>query len=571
MKHVKIIFLLIAFCVVNMQKAFSQSDASESSKVFVINDSTKLYWAEEYTTDFMYLSGFSLRDSSERRIFHIRMINGADDSTYVNSQWGNFVQSESFRDNAYCLSLTNFSSTNQTLQRKKFNYDTKTWDICSFYNDGLYFSGTAFDAKRTAIYELSDDVSHSEDKFMIKLIFFILVFTAFAVTVPIWEDFAWVWLLVGFLISLCSTVFIDLSIVSQLFLPLLCLSATAFLFKIPQYSGTIRTVGQLILAGVIIVFFGLKQFVCVDDTIRLSDGYELNLTWKRGSCLIKRLYVKSMLSNLVPVAVNANGEEYTLYISKYEFSGGNYSVVSDEALSWLFGLCKDPLYNFSFRESQILMEYLNLLTGVRFDFMSYQEWASITKDKNHSPNDLDYCKVTKGDVSDDGLVNILGNMPEYTYSYYSGNYRVGMAADTLVQSYTNVLVAGSAFECSDSLNLSIVNKNVRNGLVGFRLVFRPDDIGARKFSVKGFLRSDKVSTGLPKKISLVSVDGLRVEELANYESFEELLIEGRLADRKFEAVDLSDNKVFYYDQPQGLEYYDFVPEFTFMNTKTPCR
>jgi hypothetical protein len=49
------------------------------------------------------------------------------------------------------------------------------------------------------------------------------------------------------------------------------------------------------------------------------------------------------------------------------------------------------------------------------------------------------------------------------------------------------------------------------------------------------------------------------------------LFEGRLADRKFEAVDLSDNKVFYYDQPQGFEYYDFVPEFTFVNTKTPCR
>ena len=79
------------------------------------------------------------------------------------------------------------------------------------------------------------------------------------------------------------------------------------------------------------------------------------------------------------------------------------------------------------------------------------------------------------------------------------------------------------------------------------------------------MRSDKAYTGLPERIELLSVDGRHVKDLYNYESFEELLIEGRMKDRRFEAVDLSDNKVFDYNQPEGLEYYDFEPVFTFVS------
>ena len=571
MKRFKVIAILLAFCVIAAQKAFSQYAASDTAEVFVINDSTELYWAEEYTSDFMYMSGFHLDDSTERTILHQRMVNGANDTTYLNSQIGNLVQSESLRrdDESYFLSQVNLSDDdlNNFHYRKRFDYSNQIWEIVNFYDDWSYYSGRAYDPKRTVFYSLSEDENYSEDKNMLKLLFLIWVIAAFCIIFPMPKDrpFVIVWLIICAVIGICSVAFLDLNVINQLFLPLMCLCATALLFMIPRYSGTIRRIGQLILGIIIILFFALKQYVFIDSSITLSDGYELNIKWKRGTCLIKRAYIRNILSNLIPVKVNSNDEEYTLYVSKYEFSSGNAGVVSDEVLMWLFGSSKDPLYNFSFRESQVMLEYLNILTGVKFDFLTYGEWCSISKGKKHAPNNIDYCKVNKGDVSEEGLVNILGNMPEFTSSYYPDNYRLSLAADTMFRAYNYVAVAGSAFECSDSLNVSIVNKNVRNGLAGFRLVFRPDDIGARKFNIQGFLRSDKAYTGLPERIELLSVDGRHVKDLYNYESFEELLIEGRMKDRRFEAVDLSDNKVFDYNQPEGLEYYDFEPVFTFVS------
>lgn len=155
-------------------------------------------------------------------------------------------------------------------------------------------------------------------------------------------------------------------------------------------------------------------------------------------------------------------------------------------------------------------------------------------------------------------------MPEYTSNYHTGNYRLGLAADTLIRSYNNVVVTGSAYECMDSISLSVVNKNIRDGFVGFRLVYRPNDIGARTFFIMGYLRSDKKYSNLPSKIKLVSIDNYYVKNLDNYESFEELLIECRFKNRTIKAVDLSNNKEFIFHHPMGFEYYDFEPQFSFV-------
>lgn len=273
-----------------------------------------------------------------------------------------------------------------------------------------------------------------------------------------------------------------------------------------------------------------------------------------------------MFSNMIPVLVESKGKEYILYISKYEFSEDDFNIVVDEPMNWLNVLFKfnRPLDNLSFRESQIMLELLQKITGVKFDFLSYDEWKAAALYKSHVPNNMDYSDVNEGDVNDNGLVNILGNMPEYTSNYYSGNYRIGLAADTIIKSYNNVAIAGSAYKCADSINLSFVNKNTRMGRVGFRLVYRPNDIGVRKFCIKGYLRSDKKHTQLPQYIELVSMDGHSVEEFSCYESFEEFQIECRFKNKIIHAIDLSNNKEFSFQHPKGFEYYDFEPHFSFV-------
>lgn len=310
--------------------------------------------------------------------------------------------------------------------------------------------------------------------------------------------------------------------------------------------------------------FCYKQFYDTNEKLRLSDGYELNLKWQKGTGLIRRAYIRKLFSNMIPVKVNSNNEDYVLYVSKYEFSDGDLSVITNESFSSIFGCSKRATCGLSFRESQVVLEMLKALTGVKTDFLSYNEWKSIAKCNKHSSNDFEYGKVTIGNSNEDGLFNILGNVPEFTSNYYNNNYRVGMAADTIFRAYNNVVVAGSAYRSNDSINFSFVNKNFREGLVGFRVIIRPNDIGTRKFTIKGHLRSDRKYSGLPEKIELISIDGHCIENISNYESFEEILIECSTKKRTIEAIDLSLNKVISFEHPKGLSYYDLVPEFYFI-------
>lgn len=371
-------------------------------------------------------------------------------------------------------------------------------------------------------------------------------------------------LLICFLTSLGSVIFINVYLQRQLFFPLYCLCITAFAFKIPQYQGAVRYITQIIIGCIIIIFFVNKQFFATNECIKLSDGYELNIEWQKGTSLPRRHYIRKIFSNMIPVTVESNNKRYTLYVSKYEFSSGDLDVVSNELFCPLSGSSKKPADWLSFRECQIILEILYNLTGVKPDFLSHPEFLSISNNKNHAPNDTDYIKVTKGAPDEYGLINFLDNMPEYTSSYKYGDYRIGMAADTIYKAYNKVIIAGSAYFSTDSTKFRIVSKNFRDGYVGCRLIVRPDDIGARKFTIKGHLRSDREYSNLPTEIELISIDGHCVEDIFNYESFEELLIECRPKTKRIEAIDLSKNKVFSFEHPVGLPYYDFEPVFTFV-------
>lgn len=532
----------------------------------MLDDSIELSWKNIFEEDFTSVTGFFLNDVYS----FYREINGANDTTYMNFQMGNTVQVEHFYPDdenyhSYSLRRVNLSSPNweEYIQCKVYNKDNHKWSI---YKKGEGWQiGSRYCIDKLLFHDISDG---DDDSTFIAVFLFFFIYLAFAAVLPFWDndDYGWVWWLVGFLFSLGCAIFIESYMQRQLFLLLLSIISTFILFKIPRYVGKVRYVSQILIGIVIISIFTYKQFFVIDETFKFKDGQELNIKWKRGTCLIKRHYIKQMLSEMIPVKVESKGKEYILYVSKYEFSEDDYSVVAGDPFNWLDVLSRSnrPLYGFSFRESQIMQEFLSKITGVQFDLLSHEEWYAASLYKNHSPNSYDFVNVDEGAPNENGLVNINGNMPEYTSNYYAGNYSLGLAADTLIRSYNNVLVAGSAYECTDSIIISTVNKNIREGHVGFRLVYRPNDIGARRFCIIGNLRSDRKHTDLPQQIKLISIDGHSIDGISNYESFEELLIECRFKNKTIRAIDLQNNKEFSFQHPKGFEYYDFEPLFSFV-------
>lgn len=567
---VKLIYiLLLLFDGLNPVYANFIQQNFESDKTIVLEDGTKLFWQNKYDNDFSLTTGFYMDDDGG--LLFGRIVNGASDTTYINAQYEKICQIETMwsDEDYYQIKKINLSSDIYS-KCKYYNKDKETWAIYDMKNDGSWQSGRKYSIDKTSLYDISSDAEDycEEDDNMMRLCLFLFVYFAYAIVFPLgnFQKHGWVWFIVGLVLSLYCTFGVDKTLQKQLFLPLFSIITTSLFFLIPQYVGSVRYVTQFLLGTVIISIFAYKQFVDLDKTIKFADGEEVNVKWEKGTCLIKRHYIKRMLSDMTPVIVNSQGNEYLVYVSKYEFSEDDLSVVNDESLNWLNVFCKfnRPLYDFSFRESQIILEFLSRITGLRFDFLSYEEWVSASLYKKHSPNLLEYEDVDEGEINDNGLVNILGNMPEYTSNYLGMEYRVGLAADTIIKSYNNIIVAGSAYKCLDSINVSIVNKNIRDGLVGFRLVYRPDDIGARKFCIIGHLRSDKKNKNLPEIIKLVSIDGHYIEDMGNYESFEELLIECRFKNKAIEAIDLSNNKTFDFMHPKGFEYYDFEPQFSFV-------
>lgn len=570
MKECFVFVLLIGFVCELRSNVPSSTVAQGDEKSYVMHDGTTLHWENSFDEDFTLTTGFYLDNGNEEVCGNWRTINGANDTTYFNVQYNKVVQIESiwYDKEYYQLSKINLSSPNwkEIAYCKSYKNDEQEWAIYTKTTDDVFQFGSAYNIDKNIFYDISYEENHSDDNLMISITLFFLIYVAWIVFLPLWDNdnVVLVWSFVGFLLSLISSIFIENHLQRQLFLPLLAIVLTSVLFKIPQYIGKIRYISQFILGVMIISFFAYNQFFVLNETVKFADGQKIDIKWQRGTCLIKRFYIRKIFSNMTPVLVNSDGNEYVVYVSKYEFSEDELSVINNEIFFWFCGSFNSPLDNLSFREAQIVLEILRNCTDVKFDFLSYKEWRAASLYKKHSPNQLEYEDVNEGKANDNGLVNILENMPEYTSNYYAGNYRLGLAADTLIRSYNNIIVAGSPYQCTDSINIGFVNKNIRDGRVGFRLVYRPNDIGSTKFCIMGHLRSDRNYMERPKSIKVVSIDGHRIEDLSNYESFEELLIECRFKNKIIEAIDLSDGKIFNIQNPKGFEYYDFEPIFSFV-------
>ena len=567
-KYIVLLSLILLVNDINSNNILTSTTlhAGTIKSSYVINDSTVLYWTNQYDEHFNQITGYYIIESTHP--LFIRLINGANDVIYYNTSWNKIIQQETFTEKDYFLNEENLTSQEEStyLNYKNYNKDKQKWAIYTKSNDNSYQAGRLYDINRNCLYNISTENHYKDDLFMSRLIFFLLVYFAYAIFLPFLncEKMAKIWFFLGFVIAISSTIFLENHIQLQLILPLIVLISTSLLFKIPKYKGKIRYISQFIIGTFIICFFTYMQFFNLNSKVKLADGKIINIKWQQGTCLIKRQLVKNIFSYLVPVTIYAKNKKYVIYISKYEFSEGDFAIINNEILSWFIApLIKRPLTAFSFRESQIVLEIINNLCGVKLDFLSLEEWKYVSQQKKHSPNLLEYSWVNKGNVNQFGLVNISDNVSEYTSNYFASNFHLGLAADTIIKNYNNIIVAGNAYYSKDSIDWCFVNKNIRDGKVGFRIVYRPENIGSRKFSITGYRCSEEDHINIPKSIKLIAIDGQKIEDINNYESFEELLIENRYKNRMIEAIDLSNISKIFISQPEGADYYDYVPMFSF--------
>lgn len=529
-------------------------------------DSLPIYKGTVRHLDFSKEVGYFEFKDDILNLLYARNANGANDTFYINTFLNIKTQCELYRGDTYALyEITNSS---KYYNFKTYNNDKKRWMIFTRFAEGEYQSGHSFDVGGYTLYDLKDN--RTEDAIMWGFLFFLIVAIALCVIFyPLFKVEKWniplIMLIFISLLSLLLTLFVGDYIKVQIVFPILFIPLIFLLEKCINFSSRIISIFiHIFLCAMYIAFWGYLQFYRVNDTAELADGKKVEITWRRGTNLSKRFFIKRIIANMVPVPVLDHDKQYTVYVSKYEFREGDFSIVNDDFMSLIsFWIHDKPIRDLSFREARFVLQILKRICGVQFDFLTINEWQAAALNQPHSPNKCEYEDVEDGKPNAYDLINIASNAPEYT-SNYTSTIRIGLAADTLLPSYSNVTIAGSPYLCDDTVSIGYKNKNLRNGSVGFRLVYRPNNIGARQFHIKGTLRSDVNVAGLPNTIYLLSMDGIKIDELDNYECFEELFVECRFREKTIEAIDLSTNQKVKIEEPIGLGYYDYEPIFNFV-------
>lgn len=308
-----------------------------------------------------------------------------------------------------------------------------------------------------------------------------------------------------------------------------------------------------ILVCMIYISLGVYQNCILKDSVTLEDGYRININWQKGTDIIKRNHIKGMLKKLQPYSINLDCENYTLYLMSEPFSWRDLDFVTDEIGAWLSGNSYCTII--SFREVQLLKSIIYKTTNVQLDLPSIPEWECLNANK--SIVDIGY-----GDT-----------LYEYTDNYLNQQYRPNLSADTVLPLYDYVLLYGIngkelAYKYHDGYILKnldeVINAfdsthSVKN--TTFRFAFRPNSIGSRTFVIHGRLRNDIHDDSLPNEIILTSINGVKISEMPDYETFQEKLIESRFESKELDFIDAKTNNIIHRSFPKGLEVYDFFPVF----------
>lgn len=475
---------------------------------------------------------------------------------------------ESFDESYYRYFVIEGHKLPRFFYSKIYDYSKKKWYIQTRIDN--YFYGARYDYSLNRIDDISGDYITDNDLFYVEFAFLVAL-ALWAILRPVVGEKRWQLktknsIVFSIIIILVSLFVIDSWMQLQLFWPLISFWILFLLIKIYKKDNIKNAISHLCVSFLFIIGWGYYQFFSLESCVNMSDGKTIQIHWRKGTDWTKRIIIKRIFRNMVPVLVTDHGISYTVYASKYEFTEGERAILNDDMFGSLDFFNDDALTGLSFREAQLILQKIENLSGVKLDFFTYPEWQSASLGVEHTCHEEKLDDVDEGEPNKFGLVNIASNAPEFTSSYYP-TIKLGINADTLIGTVNNVYVAGGAYVSNDKVKYSIVDKSLRKGDVGLRLIYRPNGIGLRKFGIKGYKCKNNKDNNSPLKILVVSIDNRLITSFSNYESFEEYLIEHFYDIKRIEALNQQTKKVEKIIIPPGLGIYDFVPYFIFDGIK----
>ena len=552
-----ICYIFTAYCAPKDSVKIVFDDQSVFRGVRVGEERDSAYFGSYYSLDFSTAIGYHKYINGVLTPQFCRFTTlESSDTIYINDDSMGGCSQEIYSHDSYII--INPKELHLELS-KQYNASKDEWRICnSSYgrkyggdNDHILFN-----------------LDSPEDKFMMGLLFAISFFISiFILLSPILaylkgNNIPIIISLLAIGLTIYALIFVNKYLQYSIALPFLSLCAvfglTLKLIKREDIRYTIAGLSALVVT----IWWIWYMFYNLDDTARLNDGKEVNIHWRAGTDPQKRFIVKRLFNNMCPVPIEDKGVKYTVYVSKYELSEGEFSILNDVICGWIGWLFHDDvLSNFSYRESQLVLNTISDISGVKLDFLSYYEWQTASCGKHHDIHPEELTDVDDGEENRYGLVNITGNIAEYSNTYLITK-KIGLSGDTILPSFETIVVCGNAY-LGGQTDISYVNKNLRRGGAGIRPVYRPDNIGRRQFAIYGILRNECNFPGFPKKIVLKSLNGIPISAMSTYEDFEEKLIESRFKAKEIEAVDGANGEIIKLKMPKGLCYYDFLPYFKY--------
>lgn len=323
----------------------------------------------------------------------------------------------------------------------------------------------------------------------------------------------------------------------------------------------IKNWARILVCSISCPLMVLYCFINTSEQVELEKHQYVSVSWAPGTDFVKRGYLKKTLKNLLPVPIEDDGFIYNLYLNKYEFSEVDFRVVTDDLFNWMdLFFKKKPLGDFSYRECRLLIDKINMITGLTLDMPTVNEWECATAgDKYVPPAQIE--GVKKGIINRYGLVNIASNAAEYTSNYNAYTVKLSLDADSLISAYDFIAICRG--DSIGNHRINFVEKNSNESFVTFRLAYRPQNIGKRKFKIYGYLRKDCQNDTLPQRIRLVAINNQSVDRMPDYETFQELVIENRFTPKYCQVIDVATNIKRTLSFPKGVEYYDYIPMFSF--------
>ncbi len=291
-----------------------------------------------------------------------------------------------------------------------------------------------------------------------------------------------------------------------------------------KHKPLLRKLNTIVFA-IMMVFWIIFQTMYLDEII-IKNNHEIKVSWRKGTDLIKRIFIKKIISEMIVCeCVDTKNTNFDIFVSPTFVSQSFYDLIFDFSLyDAIMGSSKAT--NVSYRDAKQIIKIIKQISNIDFDIITYAEYQQVFHD------------------------NSIGE--EFTSSYYIQPC-ISLSANNLLYSYNNVVV------CPTTKNGKNI-KDTETDRAPFRLVYRTNN-KKRKFDILGYKRSEIIDNNIPNCIKLLSLNGVDIQKMYDYETFYEKLIESRFNKKEIEVLDTINNTNMTLTMPKGYELFDFMPLF----------